>query len=59
MGNRETVVVPDLATEKADKTCRLDEARDLGWHPLSTEEWLQLGRLAQRLPPLLNRLLAL
>ncbi|MEH2450057.1 MAG: hypothetical protein V7K20_01610 [Nostoc sp.] len=35
----------------------MDKARAARWHPLSAQEWLQLGRLAQRLASLLNRLI--
>ncbi|WP_263627845.1 transposase [Komarekiella delphini-convector] len=35
------------------------QRRDLRWDTLSTQEWLQLGRLTQRCATLLNRLLAL
>lgn len=49
----------DITSEEADTTLRLDKARDPQWHPLSTQERLQLGRFAQRLASLLNRLLAL
>ena len=37
----------------------MDETRTLGWHVISTEEWLQLARFAQRFAALFNGLLAL
>ena len=37
----------------------MDNTRDFGWHLLSTEEWLQLGRLTQRPTALLDGVLAL
>ena len=59
MGNSWTAVASDITSEEADTTLRLDKARAPRRHPLSTQERLQLGRLAQRLASLLNRLLAL
>jgi hypothetical protein len=38
---------------------RLDKTRDLRWNTLSTQERVQLGRLAQRPSTLLDSLLAL
>jgi len=50
MGNSWTAVTPELA-EETDTSLWLEEAANLRWHPLSTQEWLQLGKLAQDLPP--------
>jgi hypothetical protein len=37
----------------------LDKARDIQWNPLSTKNWVQLARLAERPTALFHRLLAL
>ena len=42
-------------TRPPEWTC----TRNLGWHLLSTQEWLQLGRFAERPAALLNGLLVL
>ena len=55
MGNHSATV----ASEEANETAHLDKAPNLGWHPVSTQEWLQLGRPTQRPPSLLGSILAL
>jgi len=59
MGHACTAVASDLAAEAADAPLYLDEASDPRWHSLSTQAWVQLGRLTKRLTTLLNGLVAL
>jgi Transposase DDE domain len=59
MGNFRTPVTSDYPDKEEDTTSRLDKTRDLRWNPLSTQERVQLGRLAQRPSSLLDSLLAL
>jgi hypothetical protein len=59
MGNAGTGAASAMTAEAADTTLRLDEAGKLRWHPLSTQAWLSLGKLAQGSASLFNRLLAL
>jgi len=49
MGNSWTAVTPDISRRNGHDLW-LEEAANLRWHPLS-QEWLQLGKLAQDLPP--------
>lgn len=55
----EPLLPADIADEETDQTFKLDKKRTLGWHLLSTQEWLQLARLTQRPATVLDRLLAL
>ncbi len=55
MENSWTSVAPDITSQAANTTFKLDKTRDCWWNPLSTQEWLQLGRLAQRFSSLFNR----
>ncbi len=41
-----TPIASNIADEETDQTLQLDEKRTLGRHLLSTQEWLQLARLA-------------
>jgi len=51
----EPLLLQILAQKKRTRACDWRAANR--WHPLSTQEWLQLGKLAQTLPT--QRLLAL
>jgi len=57
MGNPCTAVAPDLASETAATTIRMNTREILEWHSLSTQAWLRLGK--QRAASRFNRLLAL
>jgi Transposase DDE domain len=59
MGNFWTAVTSGNTSEETDTTSQLDKTRDRRWDTLSTQEWVQLGRLAQRPSTLLDGLLAL
>jgi hypothetical protein len=59
MGDIRTSVTSGITCQETDSTSQLDQTRDSEWYPLSTEEWLQLGRPTERLAPLLNGVLAL
>ena len=47
------------APEAENTTAQLDEARNLGWHLLPAQKWVQLGRPAQRLAALFHGVLVL
>jgi hypothetical protein len=55
MGNYSTLA----ASEEKNQTAQVDKAADSGWRVVSTQKWVQLGRLTQRLAALLDGLLAL
>lgn len=55
VGNHQATV----ASKEANQTASLDKAPNLGWHLVSTQERVQLGRPAERPPPLLDGILAL
>lgn len=55
MGNHPAIA----ASKEANQTSSLDKATNFRWHPISTQEWVQLGRPTQRPPSLLHGILAL
>jgi hypothetical protein len=55
MGNYRAVIT----AEEENKTPSLDKAANSEWDILSTQEWLQLGRLTQRFAALFDCVLAL
>lgn len=59
MGNPRTAVARISTAQEKDKASSLELPRADGWDALSTQKWLQLAGLAQRLSSHLNGLLAL
>lgn len=59
MEHPRTSVAPNTSFKETDMPSQMELSGYPQWHLLSPQEWMQLARLAQRLPTLLDRLLAL
>jgi hypothetical protein len=55
----EPLLIEILPQKKQTRPSNWTKREIQGWHPLSTQKWLQLARLASRSAALLERLLAL